>query len=141
MTKQIQTVDEKLKAEISGALARAYCYVENSRKQMDSDLLKAMGRELEPVFFQAQQEAVERGKLDDFDEYKMKCFPGTVFADICETLMDKKSIEELSMKEQIDFWNGIKTIAFWTKEKKHHEALQTKGQNDQTNTDSKRAFR
>lgn len=35
------------KAELSGALARAYCYQENSKKQMDSELLKAMGKELE----------------------------------------------------------------------------------------------
>ena len=41
---------KRLRTEIAGAVARGYCYVENSKKVLDPDLLKAIGRELEILF-------------------------------------------------------------------------------------------
>lgn len=48
--KQIEEAMPRLRAEIAGAVARGYCYVENSKKVLDPDLLKAMGKELEMLF-------------------------------------------------------------------------------------------
>jgi len=51
----------------------------------------------------------------EFKEYQEYCFPGIDFSEICEKLMDLKSIDELSLKEKTIFWNGINNIAYWTK--------------------------
>ena len=52
-TQSVKELPDQLKADLSGAIARAYCYVENSRKKIDHDLLKAMAIELEKVVYSA----------------------------------------------------------------------------------------
>ena len=61
----------RLRVEIAGAVARGYCYVENSKKVLDPDLLKAMGKELEMLFKKELSTIATKSAEKELNECKM----------------------------------------------------------------------
>lgn len=52
------------KAELAGALARAFCHEENKYKVVDATLIQTMVKELLPLFSKARSEGYEKGRED-----------------------------------------------------------------------------